>query len=153
MRKCKCVQELFPLKGKPLVINYGQLLPRKEHKNESTGLEQVSHLQMTSWQNREILVCSMKCVKTRTAHLTITWFSFLLLFALLENVVECSAHTVPLQRFSVTATRAGRVFTVADKSVCMLYITFPSVVSVTPPVSLREPLPVCWLLLLNSYHL
>ena len=31
-------------------------------------------------------------------------------------VAECSAHTVPLQRFSVslTATRAGRVFTEAD---------------------------------------
>ena len=33
------------------------------------------------------------------------------------NVAECSAHTVPLQIFSVTATRAGRVFIVADKSV------------------------------------
>ena len=29
-------------------------------------------------------------------------------------VAECSAQTVPLQRFSVTATRAGQVFTVAD---------------------------------------
>ena len=42
------------------------------------------------------------------------------------SVAECSAHTVPLQRFSVTATRAGRVFTVAENksvsssSVCTL---------------------------------
>ena len=34
------VKELFPLKGKPLIINYGQLLPQTAHRNESIGLEQ-----------------------------------------------------------------------------------------------------------------
>ena len=49
------------------------------------------------------------------------------------NVAECSAHTVPLQRFLVTAKRAGRVFfTVADdKSVCtLLCVNFSSVASI-----------------------
>ena len=51
--------------------------------------------------------------------------------SLWTSVAECSAHTVPLQRFSVTATRAGRVFTVAENklvsssSLCtLLWVNF-----------------------------
>ena len=49
-------------------------------------------------------------MERRSRHLLI----IIIIIIIVIIVGECSAHTVPLQRFSVTATRAGRVFTVAD---------------------------------------
>ena len=89
----------------PPIINCGQLLPQKEHKNESTGLEWEFLVgAMMSWWKREILICGTKSL----SYLSLSRSRFHFHFHH-RGRASCSRSRSPSSATVVTAVSTSRL--------------------------------------------